>query len=62
MDIGVILYTVYELLFHISLSSSHLLDLESVAYEQPYLTIHSCCCKLLAALTIVASPLNDLYK
>ncbi|KAF6034547.1 KIAA0825 [Bugula neritina] len=62
LDITVILYTVYELMFHVCSSSSQMLDLESVALEQPYLTIHSCCCKLLATLTIVGSPLADLYK
>ncbi|XP_067942795.1 uncharacterized protein KIAA0825-like [Watersipora subatra] len=62
LDIGVILYTTYELMFHVSSSSGQLLNLESVAHSQPYFTIHSCCCKLLAILAVTTSSLTDLYK
>ena len=56
------LHVMYELIFSICQNSTQLLNIQAIALEQPYLTIHSCCCKLVAFLAFVASPLDDLYK
>jgi len=62
MDITMILHTVYEEMFYVCSSASQLLDIESIGLEQPFLAIHSSCCKLLALMAVTCSPLEVLYK